>query len=306
MGTPLFINVPRVRANRATSIFRIKLAEDRQLQLALIDPQPALGTAGVTPESPPGRSAGAQDGPPVEAHGIAEAQQQTGRQRDRGPHVGEDDRELGNHESEQNDDRDPAHQDQEHGVDQGGLDEILEILGALQEDPQPGEHRLQHPAGLAGPDHVHVEAGKHFRVLGQRIGEIAAPLNRFEHLGDHGLEPLLLGDPRNDAEGPVHRQTRFQQGGEVLGEDHQVLAGDPAQKRLGEAGNPEIQPAAAFSGGRHPDGDQPHVVELAHRAPLLGRFQHSLGHLPGRVGGLVDERCHPISPASPATPRRWW
>ena len=110
-------------------------------------------------------------------------------------HAGEHILELGNdidHEDAQDAGGDNEHGD---GVEHGGLDLALDLLGLFHELGEAVQHHLQHAAQLAGLDHVDEEPVEDLGMLGQALGEGAAAFNRHGQLADDRLEgriPFLL------------------------------------------------------------------------------------------------------------------
>ena len=75
-----------------------------------------------------------------------------------------------------------------HGIEHGGDDLALDLLGLLHELGQAVEHDFEHAAQLAGLDHVDEQAVEDLGMLGQAFGEGAAAFDGQGQLADDVLE----------------------------------------------------------------------------------------------------------------------
>jgi hypothetical protein len=152
--------------------------------------------------------------------------------------------ELGNNEHHQHAHDGHSHHHDGDGIEHGGNHFAFDLLRFLHELRQADEHHFQHAAQLAGFDHVDEEAVENLGVLGQGLGEGAAPFDGRAQIAQDVLEIgaffLLLQDAQSAQEG----QSGLHQSGQLAREGGQHLGLDPPA----QAGNVdlEIEGAAAF------------------------------------------------------------
>ncbi len=70
-------------------------------------------------------------------------------------------------------------------------------------------------------------------MLAERVGQRGATLHAAQHVGHDGAQPGRGRQLGLDGQRAVEGQARLDQGGELLGERHEVASGDPAPPRLG-------------------------------------------------------------------------
>ena len=109
-------------------------------------------------------------------------------------------------------------QDDHDRVDHGAGDLALEALGLFLEVGQALEDDFEGTAGLAGLDHVDVEAVEALGVLAERLGERAAGFDVVDDVDEGVLEHAGLHLPFEDLQAAQHRQAGVLQGRELAGE----------------------------------------------------------------------------------------
>ena len=115
-----------------------------------------------------------------------------------------------------------------HRVDHRPLDLFLQRLGLLQEVGQALEDDLQRAAGLAGLDHVHVQAVEGLGLPGHRLGERVARLDVFADVDERVLERAGLGLVLQDAQAAEDRQAGVLENGKLAREGREDLGADAA------------------------------------------------------------------------------
>ena len=184
-------------------------------------------------------------------------------------------------------DRAGAHDEQQRGVDQGGDDGLAELPRPFEVLGEAAERDLEHAAALAGPDGVHVEARERPRlVASQRVGEGRAGPDALRHVLHDLPEPPAGGHVAQDDQGPLERQARLDERGELLREVEDV-----ARRHARRAEQPPPGPAALV-GGLDPERVVVLAVEaLDHRVRVV-RFHHAVDRPAGAVGRPVGEDRH--------------
>jgi hypothetical protein len=126
-------------------------------------------------------------------------------------------------------------------------------------------------------------------VLCQRLAQRCPPAHAPQHVGRDGAEPRAGREPFQDTEGPVERQARFEQGGQLLSERGQIAPWHPL---AAEGGNPEPGERGALLLGGDMDGEVGVALEPFDHALRVGGFHDAVDGLAPLVCRLVRENGH--------------
>ena len=210
------------------------------------------------------------------------------------PHILEQNRELGNHENQQQNHGHTGDEQQNGGVDQGGGDGLLKLGGALQVVGKADEDRLQGAAHLTGAYHVHIQARKLSVLLLQSGGEGGTAADPLLQVLKDAYDALLFCEVDQNLQGAVEGHSRIQQGRELAGEHADLFDGETAG-----AGAAQLVTQAARAPGL--DRNQALSLEVTHHRGFVDRLQLALHRLPVRAHRLVAVQRHQASSATRMT-----
>ena len=142
--------------------------------------------------------------------------------------AGEDFLELGNDHDHQDEHDGGGDDEHGHGIEHGGDDLALDLLGLFHEFGQADEDDFEHAAQFAGLDHVDEEAVEDLGMLGQGLGEGAAAFDGEGQFADDVLEGGVLLLFFQHAQAAQQRQAGIHQRGQLAGEGGQDLGFDLA------------------------------------------------------------------------------
>ena len=259
----------------------------RVLSLSPFPPQPPPGVGQQAGEAHPQAAEGQQEDPPVAPGEPAHAKQYLRRKGQGLSGLLEDLGEAGNDVVQQHHDGGGPHQGQQGRVDEGGDQVAPQLVGRLLELDQALQHQGEGAAGFSGPHHVDVELGEDPRVGGQAVGQGPAPLEVLQDLVGQGLQLLLGGELLADGQATVQRQAGADQGGELLGEEHEVPGADAARAPA----NLHV-PDAPAAPRPQMEGDQPHVLQLEGGGPVAGFLHHAVDDPAVLADSSIEEGRH--------------
>ena len=154
--------------------------------------------------------------------------------------IGEHLREDRNDVHEQDDRDDDGDGDDRGRIDHRALDLLGQLHRLLDVIGEAGQDRIENAAHLSRGDDVDEEGVEAFRVTGQGIGEGGAALHVLLDLEDRLLERRVLLLRPEDIQALDERKPRVDHGGELAGEDGQLLPGDFLLRLPGE-GDPQVR-----------------------------------------------------------------
>ena len=126
-------------------------------------------------------------------------------------------------------------------------------------------------------------------MLAERVGHRRAALHAAQHVGHDGTQPGRGRQLRLDGQGAVERQAGLDQGGELLGERHQIASGDAAPPGLGP-GQAQQPPALILRVDR--DREVGVALQALHHRARVRRLHDPVDRLPPAIGRPVREDGH--------------
>ena len=208
----------------------VDAADAGQPQQQTMRGTPALRRLTHTPEGEQRKQDDEQEHPPSRTDAVAHGKQYLGGDGERAAHVGENLRDLGDHERQQEDDDADAHEQHEDGVGQRGLhladqrDLLFDVLG------EAFDYELQRARRLARAYHGHEGRGKDVGKFRQPVGEIAARHDPVAQAGDDALHARHVVVGADAAQRLIKRKARMQQGGELAGHGGDGGFGDRTER----------------------------------------------------------------------------
>ena len=177
--------------------------------------------------------------------------------------------------------------DDDDGVDQGALDFAFQGLGPFLELGETFEDDFQRTAGLAGLDHVDVEAVEGLGRLGHRLGERGPALDLVADVDQAVFQGPAGGLLLENLQASQDRQAGVLENRELAGEGGQHLRPDAAEGKGLSLSAAFLQGAglSALLDGELRD-EVPHLLDRRLRFLLIGGLDDVLDLLAGLVHGL--------------------
>src|SRR3989338_3632747 len=204
-----------------------QLADDRNLQDRLVEPQPPAGRADVELEEADEENQHHRLDNQVAAHELAQAQEDAGRQRQLAAEGTEDLLELrDDHHDEERRDADGEQRD-ERRIEEAGPHFPREHAHLLDVGGDAVEDLIEAAGRLARPDHVDEEIGEDARGPAQRFGEAATRFDIVPDLLQRGAEVFVLHLVGQDVERGGDGNTTVHHRRELAREDDELIGPHP-------------------------------------------------------------------------------
>jgi len=215
-------------------------ADHREPQQEPVD-VPAAGFLPIVPaEHPTEHEEKGDDDQEIFPREVADPQDDLCGTGERLPEIGEHLREDRDDVHEQDDRDDDGDGDDRGRIDHRALDLLGQLHRLLDVVGEAGQDRIENAAHLPRGDEVDEEGVEDLRVAGQRVGEGGAALHVLLDLEDHLLERRVLLLRPEDVQALDEGKPRVDHGGELAGEDGELLPGDFLLPLPGE-GDPQVR-----------------------------------------------------------------
>ena len=277
---------------------RQEIAEERQAQNARVPAQADIGRFQTRAHDPHARGDHKNPHPPIVPQTGAGDDHDLRRQRQGLSRLGEGFLELRDDDREEDQHRDCRDADEDGRIDERGSDAFAQILVALHGVGEPRQDGAERSARFPGADDVHIEAREYVAMLIERLRQRLSAPNFIPYRLHQARNRRRRGEPDQNLQRSVERQSRAQQGCELASERQQMIAGYffGSEKPRASRGCRCLDCAATSARGRlDVHGHQALIAQAIDDFGFVGGFQFSGRDVAGRVDGLVAIERHQSS-----------